>query len=323
MNDCLLRQAVEKVGAKDRNFVASNFEQIIMREFHLYAHCTLHKEHTPLSRSICFLSNGIPYFCLTRMVFVLFLCVRVRVSRCEICIRVRNMKWNRRPSASLYSPLHTVRSDCNGNGTKRAFISIFICFRPLHSFACICVLQNQCLSFAPILSDDCLFKSPLHTNLFNIYFYPLPLTHCYSLDRQIFVKQPFSLRLPFVYLRYWRTELQYHNPMPVVCASENQFSKTFNNKNFDTSAYVNHYGRGRTQNPSEIPMIRLNITENAIEYISRSKCEYRLWKIWEALDCSVDGSSITTNDVYQTPRTRTQKLCNNGMNEILSLREWI
>lgn len=101
---------------------------------------------------------------------------------------------------------------------------------------CVWQWKSICVSFAPILSVDCLFKSLI------------PISHTFSLP-----SSASRTLLFFGSTNIWKTTFFVHssiscivttgtkmlyNPMPVVCASENQFSKTFNNKNFDTSAYV-------------------------------------------------------------------------------------
>lgn len=162
--------------------------------------------------------------CYLARIIIVFLCT------CEIRIRVCNPTVGRRPSASRHSVQHTPSaSDCNGNIRNRESISIFICSlasRPSHSTR----LRTHFICR--------LFTFVAFSYMFLFLSSHLSLAHCYSSDRQIFVKQPFFLSLslslllafPFVYLL--RIYILTNNTIIRCpsCACENQFSKTFNNK---------------------------------------------------------------------------------------------
>lgn len=103
-----------------------------------------------------------------------------------------------------------------------------------------------------------------------------------------------------VRLRYWRTELQYHNPMPVVCMRESIFKTFLIIKILTPRLMWTITEEADSESVWNANDAIVYATDDAIEYIFRSKCECT--KIWEALDCCVDGCSTTTYDDYQTRR---------------------
>lgn len=170
-----------------------------------------------------------------------------------------------------------VRSDC-GWQSKRKFISIFICTPPVASVSLSHPFYLSIVYLARLRINEILFLHPLSPS------FSLPISHlCVSwaahivipcidkyllnnlLSSPIFLPSPLHVdwrRTICVYIIRCQSCL-----CACVCLRESIF-KTFNNKNFDTSAHVSDYGREKNSKPTEIPLVRLYATQYAIEYTS-------------------------------------------------------